>query len=125
MAKETGETHWIEWLTGGISALLVAALLGWLAYDALRYTPAAPAFAVSVLAVTPETEGFRVAFEVRNTALSAAASVVVRGELADGESADVTFDYVAAQSRETGAFFFHDDPRGGGLRLAVAGYAKP
>ncbi|MFC3073700.1 TIGR02588 family protein [Shinella pollutisoli] len=122
---ESAEAHWVEWLAGGVSALLVAALLGWLAWDALQYRQDPPAFTVDVVSVTPESGGWRVAFEVRNTASTAAAGVEVRGTLSGGESADVTFDYVAARSGEKGALFFRGDPRAGGLALAVAGYADP
>jgi len=122
---ETAEAHWVEWLAGGVSALLVAALLGWLARDALTYRQEPPAFAIEIVSVTAEAGGYRVAFALRNTASAAAAGVEVAGTLAGGERAGVTFDYVAAHSGETGALFFRGDPRAGGLSLAVAGYTDP
>lgn len=122
---ESATTHWVEWLMAAVSTVLVAALLGWLVFDALRYRSSPPAFALTVLSVLPQENGYRVAFSLRNTSLSTAAGVTVRGDLAGGESADVTFDYVASESAETGALFFRDDPRAGGLSLSVTGYTDP
>lgn len=122
---ESAEAHWLEWLAGSVSALMVAALLGWLAWSALTDRQDPPAFTVEVVSLAPVAGGYRVAFAVRNTSSSAAAGVEVRGTLDGGESAGVTFDYVAAQSAATGALFFRGDPDAGGLRLAVAGYADP
>lgn len=126
---ETAAAHWVERLAGGVSALMVAALLGWLAWDAFTGRRDPPAFAVDIVSVTPSTGngagGYRVAFTVRNTASTAAAAVAVGGTLADGEAASVTFDYVAARSAETGTLFFRADPRTGGLAVSVTGYADP
>ncbi len=40
---ESADPHWIEWVTGTICTLLVAAMLGWIAYDIYRYVPRMPA----------------------------------------------------------------------------------
>lgn len=126
---ETAEPHWIEWVTGGICTLLVTALIGWLCVDIYRYEPQEAAFGIDVADITPAPGGYRVTFDIRNTSLTTAAAVHVRGDLAVApdirESADVTFDYVASESRETGTLFFRADPATGALDLRVMGYTDP
>ncbi|MCZ7454623.1 TIGR02588 family protein [Rhizobium rhizogenes] len=68
-------------------------------------------------------------FDIRNLSMTTAAQVQVRGDLQqDGtmqESADVTFDYVASESKDAGTLFFRNDPRRGTLNLNVSGYTEP
>ncbi|MNW06824.1 hypothetical protein D3C71_2032970 [compost metagenome] len=52
----------------------------------------------------------------------------MRGDIAspDGsENSDVTFDYVASESHETGILFFKTDPASGTFNLNVVGYTEP
>ncbi len=68
-------------------------------------------------------------FDIRNLSMTTAAQVQVRGDLqrndAAPENADVTFDYVASESKDSGTLFFRSDPRSGTLTLTVAGYTEP
>ena len=41
------------------------------------------------------------------------------------ETADVTFDYVAAESHDNGTLFFKSDPQSGTLDLRVGGFTDP
>ena len=126
---ETAEPHWVEWLTGGICATIVVAMLGWICWDIIRYTDEDASFEVKVASITPVSGQYRVTFDIRNTSLTTAAQVHVRGDLAgDGntaESSDVTFDYVASESRDTGTLFFSRDPATSTLELQVVGYTNP
>lgn len=57
-----------------------------------------------------------------------AADVTVRGEIISGdvvEETEVTFDYVAAESKSSGAFLFSSDPEEHELRIRVLGYTDP
>lgn len=121
---ESASPHWIEWFTGIVSALLVAALLAAIGWDMLRYRPEEPAFRLEAVSVEPIADRYRVLFTVHNTSMATAAKVHVRGVLS-GESADVVFDYVAAESGERGTLFFRGDPAAGGLDLSVIGYVEP
>lgn len=121
---ESASPHWIEWFTGIVSALLVVALLAAIGWDILRYRPDEPAFRLKAVSVEPVEDRYRVRFTVHNTSMATAAKVHVRGTLS-GESADVMFDYVAAESGEKGTLFFRGDPLAGGLDLAVIGYVEP
>lgn len=126
---ETEKAHWIEWITGVVSALLVAGLLGWIGYEALTADRRPPDLTIRAERVERVGNGFRVAFEIENHAATTAAAVVVRGDLLDNgetiESVELTFDYVPAQSRSAGAIIFSHDPDGREMRVRAAGYTEP
>lgn len=123
------DPHWFEWTTGFVCALMVLAMIGWMAREAWYYTGEPPELSAAILKVEPAGGNYRVSIDVRNSAASTAASVSVRGEiLRDGaviETSDVTFDYVPAKSFANGALLFRNDPAGGELRVLPMGYTKP
>lgn len=126
---ESADPHWIEWVTGTICTLLVAAMLGSIGYDIYRYRPEDARFDIAVTGVEGQAGQYRVKFDIRNLSMTTAAQVQVRGDLQQNdatlESADVTFDYVASESRDTGTLFFRNDPRSATLTINVAGYTEP
>jgi uncharacterized protein (TIGR02588 family) len=126
---ESADPHWIEWVTGTICTLLVAAMLGWIAYDIYRYVPEDARFDIAVTSVEGQPGQYRVKFDILNLSMTTAAQVQVRGDLqrndAAPENADVTFDYVASESKDSGTLFFRSDPRSGTLTLTIAGYTEP
>ncbi|KGE02106.1 MULTISPECIES: TIGR02588 family protein [Rhizobium/Agrobacterium group] len=126
---ETQEPHWIEWATGMISALVVLAMITWVGWEALRKDGLPPEFSIAVTRRTPVEGGYRVEFEITNKATATAAAVVVRGEILDGgdmiEDADVTFDYVPAESNASGAILFSQDPGAREVRVRAIGYTDP
>ena len=126
---EPHDPHWIEWLTGIISALLIAALLGWLGWEAFTRSATPPDLSISVLATEKAKAGHRVTFDIYNSATTTAAAVTVIGRLMDGdrviEENHVIFDYVAAESKATGAILFEADPEGRAMRIRPAGYTDP
>ena len=125
---ETAQPHWLEWVVGGICTLLVTALFLWIGRDIYRYEVQDSQFDVSIMSITSMKEGYRVAFDIRNTSLSTAAQVHVRGDIsssASAESSDITFDYVASESHETGMLFFRTNPSSGTLTIHVVGYTEP
>lgn len=127
--RERQDPHWIEWLTGLVSALLVAAMLGWLTWEAFTRESIPPDLVVTVLTTEKTSSGHRVAFDIYNTATITAAAVTVVGRLREGdrviEEGDVTFDYVAAESKSTGAILFRNDPAGRSVDIHPAGYTDP
>lgn len=126
---ETQEPHWIEWATGVVSALVVLAMIAWVGWEALRKDGLPPEFSIAVTGRTPVEGGYRVEFEITNKATTTAAAVVVRGEILDGgdaiEDADVTFDYVPAESKSSGAMLFSRDPGAREVRIRAIGYTDP
>lgn len=123
--------HWIEWLTGGICALLVAAMIGWISYDAVTSAGGAPQLSVSILSqrASPAGGGYEVSFTVENRGKRTAASVPVKGEVLNGdtviETQEITFDYVPAQSSATGTLLFKTDPSANTFTIVASGYTDP
>ena len=127
--KERHDAHWIEWLTGILSAVLIAAMLGWVGWEAFTRPATPPDLSVTVLTTARTSGGYRAAFDIHNTATTTAAAVTVVGRLMEGERAieenQVTFDYVAAESKSTGAILFSNDPAGRRLDIRPTGYTDP
>ena len=122
--------HWIEWLTGGICTLLVAAMIGWITYHASVSSGGMPQLAVQILGQQPTPGGgYAVSFTIENKGLRTAASVPVKGDLMDGdtviETQEITFDYVPAQSAATGTLLFRSDPAAHDLHIGASGYTDP
>ncbi|CDZ60314.1 TIGR02588 family protein [Neorhizobium galegae] len=126
---EVKEPHWIEWATGTVSALVVVATIAWVAYQAWTHDDMQPELSVAITERRQTEGGYRVAFDIANKATATAAAVTVRGEILDGgnivEDADVTFDYVPAQSKSSGAILFSQDPGAREVRVRAVGYIDP
>lgn len=127
--RERQDPHWIEWLTGVVSALLVAGMLGWLGWEAIMRPTTPPDLSIHVVSTERAAGGYRVAFDIANTGTTTAAAVTVIGRIIqDGrviEENPVVFDYVAAQSKTEGAIFFRNDPAAGEMSIQPAGYTSP
>ena len=82
---EADDPHWMEWLTGLVSAALIATLIGYVGWNALTEQMEPPEFAIEATGMERMTGGYRITFDIENRANSTAAAVVVRGELLRGE----------------------------------------
>ncbi|CDZ46342.1 TIGR02588 family protein [Neorhizobium galegae] len=126
---EVKEPHWIEWATGMVSALVVVATIAWVAYQAWTHDDMQPEFSIAITERRQTEGGYRVAFDIANKATATAAAVTVRGEILDGgnivEDADITFDYVPAESKSSGAILFSQDPGAREVRVRAVGYIDP
>ncbi len=126
---EAREPRLIEWATGVVSAILVVAMIGWVGYEAWMDEDMPPEFSIAITARTQVEGGYRVEFDIANKATVTAAAVTVRGEILDGgnmvEDADVTFDYVPAESKSSGAILFSQDPGAREVRIRAVGYTDP
>lgn len=116
-----------EWVTFGIAAALVLAVLGAiLSQVAAPSTPPSPRVEVGTV---EERDGqFVVPVAVVNEGDATAANVQVTATLTtdDGEStADQTVDFLAGGEEQELEFVFEDDPVGGELVVRVGGYALP
>lgn len=127
--REAGEPHWIEWVTGMVSALVVVMMIAWVGYEAWADQDRQPAFSITITERRSVEGGYRVAFDIVNEGTATAAAVSVRGEILDGgnmvEDADVTFDYVPAESKSSGAILFSQDPGTREMRIRAVGYIDP
>jgi uncharacterized protein (TIGR02588 family) len=124
-----GTARKVEWATGLVSAVIVAVMIGWVTWEALTEVERPPAFQITVTQRQAVEGGYRVSFDIANTSPQTAATVVVRGEVVDGdrttEDADITFDYVPGQSKASGSVFFSQDPGARAIRLRAIGYTEP
>lgn len=126
---EAENPHWMEWLTGLVSAGLVATLIGYVGWNAATEEMVPPEFAIEATGMARVTGGYRITFDIENRANTTAAAVIVRGELRRGEenleTVDVTFDYVPGESQSSGAILFDTDPGSAQLTLRAIGYSDP
>lgn len=126
---EAKQPHWIEWVTGAVSAVLILGMVAWIAGEALLQEVTAPSFRSQVRAITVVEGGHRVEFEISNQGTTTAAAVVVRAEIMEAgrpaETAEVTFDYVPGNSKANGGVIFAQDPAGREIRLGAIGYTDP
>jgi uncharacterized protein (TIGR02588 family) len=127
--RETSKAHWIEWVTGLASSVIVAAMIGWIGTDALRPYDQVPSLNVKLLSTDTRGQTHIARFEIANAADATASAVEIRGELKDGtypvETVTVTLDYVPGNSKASGGLIFRSDPRGKNIDIAVIGYADP
>jgi uncharacterized protein (TIGR02588 family) len=126
---ESNDPHWIEWVTGLISAILVISLIGFVGNAAVMYHDTAPDLSSTVLRTEARSEGYQVLFEISKKSSEAAAGVVVRGEIVQGdttlESTEIKLDYVPGRSRAKGGFIFRINPDEKDLRLRAAAFSEP
>ena len=127
--RERHDPHWIEWLTGLFSTILIAGMLGWIGWEAFTREATPPDLSVIVLTTERTGSGHRVAFDIANSATTTAAAVTVVGRLLEGDTVieenHVVFDYVAAESKSRGAILFSNDPAGRQVDIHAAGYTDP
>lgn len=117
-----------EWVTFGVSAFVLAAVVATLTVLAFREdAPAAPT--VGRIAEANEVDGqFLVPVEVVNRGDEAAASVQVTAELRVGSevaTGDLSIDFLGGGETEELVFVFRDDPSEGELTIEVVGFAQP
>ncbi|TQN60559.1 hypothetical protein FLX27_16085 [Agrobacterium tumefaciens] len=121
--------HWIEWVTGLLSSLMVIGILAWVGYEALTQDATPPDLAIQVGQDDMTEAGHRVEFQVLNRSDRTAAAVTVRGEVIDSgtilESVEVILDYVPAHSKAGGAFIFITETANREIRIQPRGYADP
>lgn len=119
----------LEWIVGGLGALIVAVVIAVLLHEGLAGDASPPEIHVEIKDVAPVRDGFRVRFEARNAGGEAAAQVTVEGVLsrpgAEPETSDVTLAYLPAHSERGGGLFFSTDPRDGDLQVRARSYEDP
>lgn len=121
------QTPTLEWIVGGIGALLFMTIIAVLLNNAFSGdTP--PKLRTEVERIDPTGETFTVAFTAFNDGDTTAANVQFTATLQIGareETRQVTFDYLPPHSSFNGGFVFADDPRQGTLRIEAEGYLDP
>jgi len=119
----------LEWITGFIGAVLVAATLGFLVYRAITSDGQPPVMEFTPLSITEAGDGYLVIFSVRNVGGETAASLVVEGALHAGgdpiEARTATLSYVPPGAQRQGGFYFSHDPDDYALRFRALSYDTP
>lgn len=119
----------VEWVIAALSAVLVLALAGFIAFEALSRTGSEPRVALAVERTLAIAEGYAAKIQVRNDGHVTISDVVIEGAISldDGETqtASVTLDYLPAGSdTEIGLGFSQEiDPER--LALRIVGYTYP
>jgi uncharacterized protein (TIGR02588 family) len=126
---EVSEPHWIEWVTGAVSAVIVLGVIVWIGKDGLVDRDTSPNLKGIVLQTEERSDGFQVLFEIRNESSETASQVTVRGEVRDQnsvrESTETVLDYVPGHSKAGGGLIFKQNPAGNRLTVRATAFDEP
>jgi uncharacterized protein (TIGR02588 family) len=125
-AEQVQKPPLAEKLVALAGLIIVLAVLGVLGYEASTREDAPPEIILQKTDVKALGEGYWVKVEATNKGSSATASLMIEGEVGDGEAKEVstvTFDYVPAHSKREGGLFFTRDPAH--VKLRALGYQNP
>jgi uncharacterized protein (TIGR02588 family) len=118
-----------EWVTFGIAALILLAIIGGVIYDWSAMPPSPPVLTIRQTDDVREESGqFYVHFEVENSGGDTAEAVQVIGALRVGseeQTGEQQIDFLSGGETAEGAFVFTRDPAEGELELRVASYKLP
>lgn len=126
---EASAPHWIEWMTGAISAIIVLTVIVWIGKDGVLDRDTLPDLHGKVVETEERSDGFQVLFEIHNDSSATASQVKIRGELRDQgsvlESYDTVLDYVPGRSKAGGGLIFRQNPAGKELTVRPTAFGKP
>ena len=126
-----GRTPWLEIAIGGVGALMLALMVGYLAHDAFGGgAEERPADIVTELGEPAERAGgWRLPVLVRNTGDRPAEAAELRATLepADGEVEEtrLVVDFMPPRGTVDAVLLFERFPGAGELRLRATGYLEP
>ncbi|WP_067334297.1 hypothetical protein [Stappia indica] len=129
-SRSADDRPMIEWVVGCFSALLVACVGGFLAYEAAFGEATPPALAASIGRIERERSGTVVEVLVRNDGDRTAAGVVVQVATTgvDGRQVRKTirFDYVPGHGTRRGAFLLEGaELSQADMQLSIDGFTEP
>ncbi|HYJ79902.1 MAG TPA: hypothetical protein VEW03_09895 [Longimicrobiaceae bacterium] len=127
-AQPQADSPW-EWVVAGIGALLVSAVIAFLAYEAVTFEGSPPDIVVRVDSVSHVGGGYLVHLQARNRGGTTASSVGIEAELrtaaGEVETRSVDIDYIPAHSLRHAGVVFGEDPRGRPLEVRTTGFDLP
>jgi uncharacterized protein (TIGR02588 family) len=127
---KTPAKNWLEWMVFGASAVLVAATVGYLAYDAATLGDGPPRVSVTTGRAVPAPGGFALGVTVRNDGDRTAEEVMVEVEIerADGgtERASLLVPRLPRGARSDATVILRSDPRAArAVRARPVSYREP
>ncbi|WP_312224190.1 hypothetical protein [Rhizobium rhizoryzae] len=126
---ESDAPHWIEWITGVVSGMIVLAVIIWIGKDALKDRDVSPNLHGTVLQTEERSDGFQVLFQIRNDSSATASQVKIRGEVRDQgsvlESSETVLDYVPGHSTAAGGLVFKQNPAGKEIEVMPIAFDQP
>lgn len=120
--------NWVEWTVFGVSAVLIATVIGFLVFESATIGDALPD--IQLRLGTPEARSgyFAVPLEVTNKGDQTAEGVhieVVLRAAGKEERADLEIAFLPRRGAREAWVTFKTDPRNGTLEVRVLGYEKP
>ena len=120
--------NWLEWTVFGVSAGLIALVIGFLIFESATIGDALPDIAVRTGTPEATTDHFAVPLEVTNKGDQTAEGVHIEVVLRSGgkeERADLEIAFLPRRGTREAWVTFKTDPRDGRLEARVLGYEKP
>ena len=119
----------LEWTVFAISALIFAALVLYLAYDALRRPSAPPQIEVTTGTIERQGDWWAVPVTITNhgeeTAENARVEISLQQDDKDVEVAEVTVAFLPRRSRREAMALFRSDPDGRTVTARAIAFEKP
>jgi uncharacterized protein (TIGR02588 family) len=126
--KQKITKNWLEWTVFGVSAALIALVIGFLIFESATIGDALPDIQVRTGTPEPRTGYFAVPLEVTNKGDQTAEGVHIEVVLRSGgqeENADLEIAFLPRRGAREAWVTFKTDPRQGTLEARVLGYEKP
>lgn len=127
--SEAGGTPMLEWVVGGVSAVLVLGMLAFIVVEGMIRDERPPDLRAVADSVVPVSAGHLLLFTIHNEGGETAAQVQVSGTLLQGtdtvEESEAMFDYVPIGARRHGAMQFQRALEGMEVELRVTGFSEP
>jgi len=120
--------NWLEWTVFGVSAVLIATVIGFLVYESATLGDALPDIQLHLGTAEARSGYFAVPLEVTNKGDQTAEGVHIEVVLRSGgkeESADLEIAFLPRRGAREAWVTFKTDPRQGTLEARVLGYEKP
>lgn len=131
-AKQSDEdkTSWLEWVTFGVGAVLLVAVLGLLIYQSFTYENTPPVITIAVGEPTHRGGHYSVPVTAHNSGGQTAAvvQIQIRAYFPNGEHEDgqLTFDFVPMHAGRNGwVTFTRSLSEADSIRARVQGYEVP